>query len=34
MEIELYSETNFMKEALREARKALAKNEIPIGAIN
>ncbi len=33
MEILLYSDTNYMKEALKEAQKAFDDDEVPIGAI-
>lgn len=33
MELSLFSDESFMKEALKEAQKALEKNEVPIGAI-
>ena len=33
MEIQLYSDTNYMKEALKEAQKAFDADEVPIGAI-
>ncbi len=33
MEILLYSDTNYMKEALKEAQKAFDADEVPIGAI-
>ncbi len=33
MEILLYSDTNYMKEALKEAQKAFEADEVPIGAI-
>ena len=31
--IELYTEAYFMKEALKEAKKARMKDEIPVGAV-
>lgn len=33
VEIELYSDEYFMKEALKEASKALAMDEVPVGAV-
>lgn len=33
MEIELYSDEYFMREALKEAAKAFAMDEVPVGAI-
>ncbi len=33
MEIQLYSDEYFMKEALKEAQKAFEKDEVPVGAI-
>ena len=31
--IDLYSDDHFMREALRQARRAAAQDEVPIGAI-
>jgi len=33
MELSIFSDESFMKEALKEAQKALEKNEVPIGAV-
>ncbi len=33
MEIPVFSDTYFMKEALKEAEKALEKDEVPVGAV-
>jgi tRNA(adenine34) deaminase len=33
MEIELFSDEYFMREALKEAHKALEKDEVPVGAV-
>lgn len=33
MELMIYSDEYFMKEALKEAQKALAKDEVPVGAV-
>ncbi|MFT4757362.1 MAG: tRNA(adenine34) deaminase [Flavobacteriales bacterium] len=33
MELSVYSDAHFMKEALKEAQKALEKDEVPVGAI-
>ncbi len=33
MEIELFSDAYFMNEALKEARKAFEKDEVPVGAV-
>ena len=33
MKLSIFSDESFMKEALKEAQKALEKNEVPIGAV-